>query len=57
MKDNKQRTVHSFYIRAILKEQRNLLENKNRIRTIKAEINTKNYLSNFGKQRCTLINK
>ena len=34
-----------------------LLENKNKIRTIKAEINTKNFLSKFGKQKCTVINK
>ena len=34
-----------------------LLENKNKIRTIKAEINTKNLLSKFGKQKYTVINK
>ena len=45
-----QKTVHSFFIRTILKEQWDLLENKNKIRTIKAEINTKNFLSKFGKQ-------
>ena len=52
-----QKTVHSFFIRTILKEQWDLLENKNKIRTIKAEINTKNFLSKFGKQKCTVINK
>ena len=51
------KTVHSFFIRTILKEQWDLLENKNKIRTIKAEINTKNFLSKFGKQKCTVINK
>ena len=35
------KTVHSFFIRTILKEQWDLLENKNKIRTIKAEIKTK----------------
>ena len=38
-----------FFIRTILKEQWDLLENKNKIRTIKAEINTENFLSKFGK--------
>ena len=57
MKDNKQKTIHFFFIRTILKEQWDLLENKNKIRTIKAEINTKNFLSKFGKQKCTVINK
>ena len=57
MKDNKQKTIHFFFIRTILKEQWDLLENKNKIRTIKAEINTKNFLSKFGKQKCTAINK
>ena len=52
-----QKTVHSFFIRTILKEQWDLLENKNKIRTIKAEINTRNFLSKFGKQKCTGINK
>ena len=52
-----QKTVHSFFIRTILKEQWDLLENKNKIRTIKAEINTKNFLSKFGKQKCSVINK
>ena len=40
-----------FYIRT------DLLENKNKIRTIKAEINTKNFLSKFGKQKGSVINK
>ena len=47
------KTVHSFFIRTILKEQWDLLENKNNqgwIRTIKAEINTKNFLPKLGKQ-------
>ena len=57
MKDNKQRTAHSFFIRAILKEECGLLENKNKIRTIKSEINTKTFLSTFGKQKCTVLNK
>ena len=56
-KDNKQKTVHYFFITTILKEQWDLLENKNRIRIIKTEINTKNFLSKFGKQKCTVINK
>ena len=51
------KTVHSFFIRTILKEQWDLLENKNKIRTIKAEINTRNFLSKFGKQKCTGISK
>ena len=52
MKDNEQKTVHSFfYIRT------DLLENKNKIRTIKAEIDTKNFLSKFGKQKGSVINK
>ena len=37
------KTVHSFFIRTILKEQWDLLENKNRIRTFEAEINTKTF--------------
>ena len=57
MKDNAQKTVHSFFIRTISKEQWDLLENKNKIRTIKTELNTKNFLSKFGKQKCTLIYK
>ena len=57
MKGNEQKTVHSFFIRTILKEQWDLLENKNKIRKIEAEINTKKFLSNFGKQKCTAINK
>ena len=56
-KDNKQKTVHYFFITTILKEQWDLLENKNRIRIIKTEIKTKNFLSKFGKQKCTVINK
>ena len=57
MKGNEQKTVHSFFIRTILKDQWDLLENKNKIRKIEAEINTKNFLSKFGKQKCTAINK
>ena len=58
MKDNEQKTVQCFFIRTILKEQGDLLENKIRIRTIKAEINTnKSVFSKFGKQKCTVINK
>ena len=57
MKGNKPKIVHSFFIRTILKEQWDLLENKNKIRKIEAEINTKNFLSKFGKQKCTAINK
>ena len=56
-KDNEQKTVHSFFIRIILKEQWDLLENKNKIRRIKAEINMRNFLSKFKKQKCTGINK
>ena len=52
MKDNEQKTVHSNNFR-----RKDLLENKNKIRTIKAEVNTKNVLSKFGKQKCTVINK
>ena len=57
--DERLQTKHStlFFIRTILIEQWELLENKNKIRTIKAEINTKNFLSKFGKQKCTVINK
>ena len=50
----RKRTVHSFLIRTILKEQWDLLENKNNqgwIRTIKAEINTKNFLSHGSHQK------
>ena len=43
MKDNKETTSHSFFIRAILKEQLDLLENKKNIRTINAEINKNNF--------------
>ena len=32
-------------------------QQKNKIRTIKVEINTKNFLSKFGKRKCTVINK
>ena len=56
MKDNKQKTVRSFFIKTTLKEQWDLLENKTKI-TIKAEINTRNFLSKFGKQKCTGIKK
>ena len=56
-KDNEQKTVPSFFIRKISKEQWDLLGNKNRIRTIKTEINTKNFLSKLGKSKCTVINK
>ena len=45
-----------FLKRTISKEQWDLLENKNKIRTIKAEINTRNFLSKFGKQKYTVIN-
>ena len=31
--------------------------NKNKIRTIKSEINTQNVSSMFGKKKCTVINK
>ena len=43
MKDNKQRTAQYFFIRTILKELWDLMENKNGIRTFKAEINTKTF--------------
>ena len=56
MKDNEQKTVH-FFIWTILKEQWDLLVSKNKIRTIMAEITTKNFLSKLGKQKCTEINK
>ena len=42
MKDNEQTTSHSFFIRTILKEQGDLLENKKNI-TINAEINKKTF--------------
>ena len=48
---------YTIFIGTILKEQWDLLENKNRIKTVKAEINTKNFLFKFGKQKCTVINK
>ena len=51
MKDNKQKTVHSNNFK-----RKDLLENKNKIRTIKAEISTKNVLSKFG-HVLTVINK
>ena len=41
MKDNEQTTSHSFFIRTILKEQGDLLENKKNI--INAEINKKTF--------------
>ena len=34
----------------ISKQQGHLLENKSKIKTIKAEINIKNFLSKFGKE-------
>ena len=46
-----------FIIRTILKKQWDLLKSSNKIRTIKAEINAKNFLSKFGKEKCTVINK
>ena len=49
MKDNEQKTVHSFFIRANLQEQLDLLENKKKIRTRNTDINRKNFLSKFGK--------
>ena len=45
MQDNKKTTSLSFFIRTILKEQWDLLENKKNIRTINAEIKKKNFLS------------
>ena len=48
---------YTLFVRKISKEQWDLLENKNKISTIKTEINTKNFLSKFGKQKCTVINK
>ena len=45
MKDNEQTTSQSSFIRTILKEQWDLLENKKNIRTINAEIKKKNFLS------------
>ena len=41
MKDNEQTTSHSFFIRTILKEQGDLLENKKNI--INTEINKKTF--------------
>ena len=41
MKDNEQTTSQSSFIRTILKEQWDLLENKKNIRTINAEIKKK----------------
>ena len=41
MKDNEQTTSHSFFIRTILKEQGDLLEDKKNI--INAEINKKTF--------------
>ena len=41
MKDNEQTKSHSFFIRTILKEQGDLLENKKNI--INAEINKKTF--------------
>ena len=42
MKDNEQTTSHSFFIRTILKEQGDLLEDKKNI-TINPEINKKTF--------------
>ena len=50
MKDNEQKTVHS----SLLQEQ---LKKNKKTRTIKAEIDTKNFLSKFGKQKCVVTNK
>ena len=50
MKDDEQKTVHSYFITIISKEKWYLLENKNKIKTIKGEINIKDFLSKFGKQ-------
>ena len=57
IKDNEQKTVQSFYKKNFKRNSKDLLENKNKICTSKAEINTKTILSKFGKQKCTVINK
>ena len=54
MKDNEQKTVHSSLLQEQLKKKQ---KNKNKKRTIKAEIDTKNFLSKFGKQKCVVTNK
>ena len=46
MKDNEQTTSHSFFIRTILKEQGDLLEDKKNI-TINPEINKKTFYSSL----------
>ena len=59
MKDNKQKTVYtlSFYKNNFKRTMRFIGKKKNRKRTFKAEINTKNFLSKFRRQKCTAINK
>ena len=53
MKDNREKRQYTlFFIRPILKEQLDLPENKNKMRIIKADLNTKNFLCKFRKQRC-----
>ena len=56
MKDSEQTTSHSFFIRTILKEQWNLLENKKNI-TINAEINKTFYSSLENRNVLQLTNK
>ena len=58
----KDKTVHSFFYKNNFKRTMEFtgkkLKNKRRkIRTINVEINTKNFLFKFGKQKCTAINK
>ena len=55
-KDNEQTTSHSFFIRTILKERWDLLENKKNIRPINSEINYKTFYPSFD-NKYTVINK
>ena len=54
IKDNEQTTSHSLFIRTILKEQLDLQENK---KNNQHWNQFKKFLSKFGKQKCTVINK
>ena len=50
MKDNKQKTVHSFFYKNNFKGAMRFTGKYEQKRTIKAEINTRNFLSKFEKQ-------
>ena len=57
MKDSKQKAVHYFFYKNNFKGTMRFTGKQNRIRTVNAEISTKNSLSKFGKQKFIVINK